>query len=78
MGTSHHNDSKLYYVVTNQERHYFIWPADRAIPTEWNAEGKCGTKRECLQYILQVWKNMRPPTLREMIQRAMPQPSLNN
>jgi len=58
-------DQAIYKVVVNHEEQYSIWPADRENPFGWNDAGKSGTKRECLDYIKEVWTDMRPLSLRE-------------
>jgi len=57
-------DIKIYQVVVNQEQQYSLWLADRENPLGWTSEGKTGTKAECLQYIDEVWTDMRPLSLR--------------
>lgn len=54
----------VYLVVLNDEEQYSIWPAGRQIPLGWRADGKEGSKAECLDYIEQVWTDMRPLRLR--------------
>ena len=63
-------DTTIYKVVVNDEEQYSIWPADRENPLGWNDAGKQGTKAECLQYIEQVWTDMRPLSLRQRMQEA--------
>jgi MbtH protein len=53
-------DGTIYKVVVNDEEQYSIWPADRELPLGWNGAGKSGTKQECLDYIEEVWTDMRP------------------
>ena len=55
----------LYKVVVNHEEQYSIWPADRENPLGWSDAGKQGTKEECLAYTEEVWKDMRPLSLRK-------------
>ncbi len=57
-------DTIIYQVVVNHEEQYSIWPADRDIPLGWQAVGKSGTKEACLDYIKEVWTDMRPLSLR--------------
>lgn len=52
-------------VVMNDEEQYSIWPADRENPAGWKDAGKSGTKDECLAFINEVWKDMRPASLRK-------------
>ncbi len=56
---------QLYSVVVNHEEQYSIWPADRDIPTGWQAVGQKGSKEACLAYINEVWTDMRPLSLRQ-------------
>ena len=57
-------DSTMYCVVMNHEEQYSIWPSHREIPKGWKAEGKSGSKAECLDHIKHVWTDMRPLSLR--------------
>jgi len=62
-------DSEIAYkVVLNHEEQYSIWPADRENAPGWRDAGKQGTKAECLEYIKQVWTDMRPLSLRKKME----------
>lgn len=61
-------DSTIYKVVVNHEEQYSIWPADRELPLGWNDTGKSGLKAECLDYIKEVWTDMRPLSLRQKME----------
>lgn len=63
-------DNTIYKVVVNQEEQYSIWPADREDALGWSDAGKSGTKQECLDYIREVWTDMRPRSLREKMEGA--------
>jgi len=56
-----------YKAVVNQEEQYSIWPADRENPCGWENTGKSGNKQECLEYIKNVWIDMRPKSLRNQM-----------
>ena len=58
------DDTTVYKVVLNHEEQYSIWPADRETPLGWRAAGKSGSRKECLDYIQEVWTDMRPLSLR--------------
>ncbi len=62
-------DNTVYKVVLNHEEQYSIWPADRENALGWRDEGKTGTKQECLDYINEVWTDMRPKSLREKMDK---------
>lgn len=57
--------STVYRVVFNVEEQYSIWPVDHEIPLGWDTAGKTGTKQECLDYVEEVWTDMRPLSLRK-------------
>jgi MbtH protein len=61
-------ETRQYKVVVNHEEQYSIWPADRDLPLGWNYAGKMGTKRECLDFINEVWTDMRPLSLRKQME----------
>jgi MbtH protein len=61
-------DNTIYKVIVNSEEQYSIGPADRMIPLGWNDAGKSGTKAEVLDYIKEVWTDMRPLSLRKKMQ----------
>ncbi len=59
-----------YEVVINHEEQYSIWPADRDPPLGWRLVGKRGTKAKCLDHIEEVWTDMRPLSLRKLIEES--------
>jgi MbtH protein len=61
------NSEETYKVVVNHEEQYSIWWNDRQAPAGWTATGKTGTKAECLTHIAEVWKDMRPLSLRRQM-----------
>ena len=61
-------DTTIYAVVMNDEEQYSIWPANREVPLGWRTVGKEGTKAECLEYIKEVWTDMRPLSLRKKME----------
>jgi MbtH protein len=56
---------KEYRVVLSVEDQYSIWPTCKEIPLGWSDAGKVGSKQECLDYIKEVWVDMRPKSLKE-------------
>ena len=57
-------DDLTYLVVLNDEEQYSIWRQDKDMPAGWHAEGKQGTRDECLRHIDEVWTDMRPLSAR--------------
>lgn len=68
MTTTDHGTERL-QVLINHEEQYSLWPADKAVPNGWRATGTQGSKDDCLQYVDEVWTDMRPLSLRMSIQR---------
>jgi MbtH protein len=62
-------DTRTYKVVVNHEEQYSIWPAGRENALGWKDVGKSGTKEECLDYIEEVWTDMRPLSLRKKMEK---------
>jgi len=61
-------DNTIYKVVVNHEEQYSIWFADQENPLGWRDVGKTGLKAECLEYIKEVWTDMRPLSLRQQME----------
>jgi MbtH protein len=66
-------DRTIYQVVINHEEQYSIWPEDREVPRGWKSIGKNGTKQDCLDYIEEVWTDMRPRSLRKKVEELAEQ-----
>ena len=66
-------DTTIYKVVLNHEEQYSIWPVDRENALGWRDAGKSGLKQECLEYIKEVWTDMRPLSLRKHMEEQASQ-----
>lgn len=65
MSVEQEEDNTVYDVVVNHEEQYSIWPDWKEAPAGWRKVGKSGKKAECLDYIKEVWTDMRPLSLRQ-------------
>lgn len=63
-------DPRDYRVVVNEEEQYSIWFADRELPPGWREVGVSGKKTECLDHIEKVWTDMRPLSVRKLMEEA--------
>ncbi len=61
------DEKTIFDVVVNQEGQYSIWPSYKAIPNGWLAVGTQGLKDECLAYVEEHWTDMRPRSLRDVL-----------
>ncbi len=68
MAWDEEEDTTQYSVVINHEEQYSIWPLDREISLGWKGVGKQGAKQDCLDYIEEVWTDMRPLSLRQRME----------
>ncbi len=59
-----------YKVVVNDEEQYSIWPADREHAPGWHDAGPRGPKSDCLSWIEVNWEDMRPLSLRRLVEPA--------
>src|ERR1051325_1598213 len=74
---SQDEDNLVYKVVVNHEEQYSLWPASRANALGWNDAGKAGSKEECLEYIKEVWTDMRPLSVRQQMTSCLEGPEVN-
>lgn len=70
MSREEREDNTIYKVVLNHEEQYSIWPAHRENALGWRDAGKAGPKADCLDYIKDVWTDMRPLSLRKKMEAA--------
>ena len=68
MSRENTEDTTIYKVVLNHEEQYSIWPAEKENALGWKDAGKTGNKEECLEYIKEVWTDMRPLSLRKKME----------
>lgn len=64
------DDNTKYNVVINHEEQYSIWPMDREVPMGWDVVVSDKTKQDALDYIEEVWTDMRPLSLRKKMAEA--------
>lgn len=69
MNQREEQDERQYRVVVNHEQQYSIWPEGLDTPAGWRPVDKSGTKEECLNYIDEIWIDMRPLSLRKPLGR---------
>ncbi len=67
---ANHTDA-LFDVVLNEEEQYSVWPAAKAVPAGWRKAGKQASKEACLEFIKEVWTDMRPLSLRTSMDAAV-------
>jgi MbtH protein len=68
MSWDEEEDTTTYKVLVNHEEQYSIYPDYKENPLGWKDVGKSGTKQESLDYIDEVWTDMRPLSLRKKME----------
>ena len=68
MNQEQQEEQITYNVVINEEEQYSIWPDYKEVPWGWREVGKSGSKQDCLDYIKEVWTDMRPLSLRKQME----------
>jgi MbtH protein len=63
-------DERTYKVVVNHEEQHSIWFVDSDPPAGWREVGVQGRKEECLAYIEKVWTDMRPLSVRRLMEEV--------
>jgi len=59
------DDKEEYICLMNEEEQYSLWFAWKEIPLGWKQVGPKGKKDELLNYVKEVWVDMRPKSLRD-------------
>jgi MbtH protein len=62
-------DTREYQVLVNSEEQYSLWLAGQAIPNGWRQVGPKGQKQVCLDYVKEVWTDMRPLSVRMALEK---------
>jgi MbtH protein len=60
-------DGDLFITLINEEGQYSIWPAKKEIPQGWQNVGFKSSKAEVSSYIDEHWVDMRPVSLRNLM-----------
>lgn len=61
-------DTREYEVLVNAEEQYSLWLAGQQIPNGWRQVGPRGKKQVCLDYVKEVWTDMRPLSVRKAME----------
>jgi MbtH protein len=63
-------DTREYVVLVNCEEQYSLWLAGQDIPKGWREVFPRGSKKACLDYVKEVWTDMRPLSVRKAMEQA--------
>lgn len=59
------DDSGGFFVLVNDEEQRSLWPAFADAPAGWRVVYGEATRAACLDYVDEMWTDMRPKSLRE-------------
>jgi MbtH protein len=62
-------DGDLFKILKNEEEQYSLWPSEKKTPEGWQEVGITGSASECTAWVDENWKDMRPRSLREKMDK---------
>ena len=62
-------DGDLFKILKNTEEQYSLWPSEKNAPEGWEELGITGSTLECTTWVDENWKDMRPRSLREKMDK---------
>ncbi|MFI8933344.1 MbtH family protein [Streptomyces sp. NPDC053474] len=57
------DDEGSFFVLVNHEGQHSLWPAFAEVPAGWTRVHGEATRQECLDYVEENWKDLRPKSL---------------
>ncbi|MCF3119829.1 MULTISPECIES: MbtH family protein [Streptomyces] len=57
------DENGTFLVLVNDENQHSLWPAFAEVPAGWQTVFGEDTRKACLEYIEEHWKDMRPKSL---------------
>ncbi|WP_409473457.1 MbtH family protein [Streptomyces sp. HC307] len=64
------DDEAQFLVLVNNEGQYSLWPAFADRPTGWKRVFGSDGREPCLAFIEREWTDMRPRSLRDVVDEA--------
>lgn len=64
------NENGTFYALINDEGQYSLWPTFAQVPSGWKIVHGAETRKSCLDYVEKYWKDMRPRSLIEHMDRV--------
>ena len=62
-------DGDVFVVLVNDEGQHSLWPAGKAVPAGWTCVHPAASKNDALAYVEANWTDMRPISLRRVMDR---------
>lgn len=64
-GNPFDDEDGRFFVLVNDEEQHSLWPTFAEVPAGWRVAFGENGRKECLEYIEENWKDLRPKSLRE-------------
>ena len=61
------DDTATFLVLVNDEEQHSLWPSFADVPAGWRTVLAESSRADCLAYIEQHWRDIRPRSLREAV-----------
>ncbi|MGY3676999.1 MbtH family protein [Streptomyces sp. TE33382] len=61
--TNPFDDDGSFFVLVNDEGQHSLWPTFAEVPAGWSRVHGEATRQECLDYVEENWKDLRPKSL---------------
>jgi uncharacterized protein YbdZ (MbtH family) len=64
------DDTGSFVVLVNAEEQHSLWPAFADIPPGWRVVYGEAERADCLEFVEQNWRDIRPKSLREKLEHG--------
>jgi uncharacterized protein YbdZ (MbtH family) len=64
------DENASFVVLVNDEEQHSLWPVFADVPAGWRVVHGEASRAECLEYIEQNWRDIRPKSLRDRLAQA--------
>ncbi|WP_395310978.1 MbtH family protein [Mycobacterium sp. AMU20-3851] len=59
------DEDGVFFVLVNDEDQHSLWPTFAEVPVGWRVVYGESTRADCLAYVEEYWKDLRPKSLRD-------------
>lgn len=66
MSNPFENEDITFLVLVNAENQHSLWPQFMAVPDGWDIVCGPASRKECIHYIEENWKDIKPKSLQNL------------
>ncbi|MFH4354374.1 MAG: MbtH family protein [Neisseriaceae bacterium] len=63
------DENANFHVLINEEEQYSLWPVFAIVPDGWTIVLENRPRRDCMAFVDEHWKDIRPKSLREALKK---------